>query len=54
MCIRDRRYSEDPARWGHQDESVWTGFVDFLVEAGLIDGAIDVGPAFTNELLEEP
>jgi ABC-type nitrate/sulfonate/bicarbonate transport system substrate-binding protein len=47
------RYADDPDAWGHQEEEVWTGFVDFLVEAGLIEEAIDVEPAFTNEFLPE-
>ncbi len=42
------RYSDDPARWGHQDPAVWRRFVRFLVDAGLIEDPIDIGEAFTN------
>ncbi|MDQ6696103.1 MAG: ABC transporter substrate-binding protein [Actinomycetota bacterium] len=45
------RYAADPARWGHQDRQVWTRFVAFLRESGLIDRPIDVDQAFTNRFL---
>ncbi len=45
------RYSEDPERWGQMDEERWTEFVDFLVDAGLIDEPIDVEAAYTNRFL---
>ena len=45
------RYADDPGDWGHQDQKVWTGFVDFLAESGLIDEPIDVKPAYTNRFL---
>ncbi len=47
------RYSEDPAAWGQMDQGRWTEFVDFLVEAGLIEEAIDVDAAYTNQFLKE-
>lgn len=49
-----KRYAEDPERWGRQEASVWDDFTGFLVEAGLIDEAIDVDAAFTNEFLPGP
>lgn len=45
------RYAEDPAAWGHQEASVWDGFADFLLEAGLIEQPIEVDQAWTNEFL---
>jgi ABC-type nitrate/sulfonate/bicarbonate transport system substrate-binding protein len=45
------QYASDPASWGHQDETVWTTFDQFLVDAGLIETGIDVESAFTNEFL---
>ena len=45
------RYADDPARWGHQDRTIWTRFVAFLRQAGIIDTTIDVDRAFTNRFL---
>lgn len=45
------RYAEDPQAWGEMDAERWTTFVDFLVEAGLIEEAIDVDAAYTNAYL---
>ncbi len=47
------RYAEDPDRWGQMTEERWTAFVDFLVDAGLIDEPIDVDQAFTNQFLPQ-
>ncbi|HXH59532.1 ABC transporter substrate-binding protein [Iamia sp.] len=47
------RYAEDPAAWGRMETERWTEFVDFLVDAELIDEPIDVEPAFTNRFLGE-
>jgi ABC-type nitrate/sulfonate/bicarbonate transport system substrate-binding protein len=45
------RFAEDPGRWGRQETAVWERFVEFLVDAGLIEEPIEVGPAFTNRFL---
>lgn len=45
------RYSEDPEAWGRQDAAVWDEFSAFLLDAGLIEEAIDVDAAWTNEHL---
>jgi ABC-type nitrate/sulfonate/bicarbonate transport system substrate-binding protein len=47
------RFVDEGRQWGLQDEEIWTEFVDFLVEAGLIDDTIDVPSAYTNEFLPE-
>lgn len=46
-------YVDEGRQWGLQDQETWTGFVDFLVEAGLIDAAIDVEAAYSNAFLPE-
>ncbi|CAN5572253.1 ABC transporter substrate-binding protein [soil metagenome] len=47
------RYADDSARWGHQEPGVWADFTDFLVDAGLIEEAIDTDDAFTNQFLPD-
>jgi ABC-type nitrate/sulfonate/bicarbonate transport system substrate-binding protein len=47
------RYTDDPAKWGHQDRRVWTRFAGFLQRAGLIDHPIDVDTAFTNRFVPD-
>ncbi len=47
------RYTDDPSRWGVQDRRVWTRFVAFLRQAGLVDKPIDVGRAYTNRFLPD-
>ena len=47
------RYTDDPAKWGHEDRAVWTRFARFLQQAGLIEHPIDVGAAFTNRFLPD-
>ncbi len=37
--------------WGVMDEAVWDEFATFLVDAGLLEGEIDPGAAWTNDLL---
>jgi ABC-type nitrate/sulfonate/bicarbonate transport system substrate-binding protein len=48
------RYADDADSWGQQDAAVWDGFADFLLEAGLIESAIEVDDAWTNEFLPSP
>lgn len=45
------RYQADATRWGEQQESVWQGYTDWMVEYGILAEAISAGDAFTNELL---
>jgi ABC-type nitrate/sulfonate/bicarbonate transport system permease component/ABC-type nitrate/sulfonate/bicarbonate transport system substrate-binding protein len=45
------RFALDGEPWGIQDEEVWREFADFVAEAGLTEGSVDVGEAFTNDLL---
>jgi ABC-type nitrate/sulfonate/bicarbonate transport system substrate-binding protein len=48
------RYAADPAAWGQQRAEVWDRFAAFLVDAGLLEGDVDVAAAWTNEHLPEP
>jgi len=41
----------DGAGWGQQQNSVWVEFEAFLREAALIESAVDVAEAYTNEFL---
>lgn len=45
------RFADEGAPWGVEDAQVWSDFGDFLVEAGLLEEAIDTDAAFTNEFL---
>lgn len=45
------RYAEDPGQWGRMDAAVWTRFMGFLDEAGLIEEPIDADEAYTNNFL---
>jgi ABC-type nitrate/sulfonate/bicarbonate transport system substrate-binding protein len=45
------KYVDEGREWGLQDEDIWTEFVAFLLEAGLIEEEIDVEAAYTNEFL---
>jgi hypothetical protein len=46
------QYAADAPQWGHQRAEVWTTFVDFLVEAELLDEApADLDMLYTNEFL---
>lgn len=46
-------YTDDPARWGWQDKSVWTSMTKFLTANRIIDGKVDVNTAFSNAFLGE-
>jgi len=46
-----KEYQADADQWGHQKESVWTNYQNWLYERELIEGLIDVDKAFTNEFL---
>ena len=45
------RYVDRGRQWGLQDREIWVRFETFLREAGLYDKRVDVGPAYTNDLL---
>lgn len=45
------QYASDPDAWGHQRDEVWTGFVGFLVDAGLLEETIDIPAAYSNAFL---
>lgn len=45
------RYASEPDAWGRQDAEVWDRFAAFLLDAGLIEEAIDVDAAWTNDHL---
>jgi ABC-type nitrate/sulfonate/bicarbonate transport system substrate-binding protein len=44
------RYAPDGA-WGVQEATVWQDFTDFLADAGIVGGDIDIDAAWTNDLL---
>jgi ABC-type nitrate/sulfonate/bicarbonate transport system substrate-binding protein len=48
------QYASDPEVWGRQDADTWARFVDFLVEAGLVEEGVDVEASYTNEFLPGP
>ena len=43
------RFVEPGRPWGHQEAEVWEEFGAFLVEAGLLDEAVDTDAAFTDD-----
>ncbi len=45
------KYVDSGRKWGLQDEAIWTGFVKFLKDSGLIEKEIDVKSAYTNDFL---
>ncbi|MBL8775606.1 MAG: ABC transporter substrate-binding protein [Acidimicrobiales bacterium] len=45
------RFAEEGAPWGVQEAQVWSDFGDFLVDAGLLEEALDTDAAFTDEFL---
>ena len=47
------KFMEDTDRWGEMKQSVWDGYTDFMVEAGLLDAPIDANDLFTNDFLPE-
>lgn len=44
-------YQAEAPRWGEQKESVWQGYVDWMVEHGILSAPIPVADAFTNKFL---
>lgn len=47
------RYQDDAPRWGEQKREVWQNYMDWLLERDLLEKAIDVDQAFTNDYLPE-
>ncbi|MGM8364817.1 ABC transporter substrate-binding protein [Virgibacillus sp. W0181] len=47
------RYQDDAERFGIQEQERWQKFADFLLDNEIIDEAVDVDKAFTNEFLPE-
>ncbi len=47
------RYQGDAPRWGEQKQEVWENYMNWLLEHDLLEKAIDVDQAFTNEYLPE-
>ncbi len=47
------RYADDPAKWGHQDLSVWNHMAKFVQESGMTKKAIDPKAAYTTRFLPE-
>jgi len=45
------RYTDDAPRWGEMKKEVWDNYTAFMVEAGLIEAAVDSNRAFTNDYL---
>lgn len=41
----------DGNKWGHQQSSVWAEYTAWLVDAGVLDAAIDTDAAFSNDYL---
>jgi ABC-type nitrate/sulfonate/bicarbonate transport system substrate-binding protein len=44
-------YQAEAPRWGEQKESVWRGYVDWMVEHDILTAPISVSDAFTNKFL---
>ncbi len=47
------RYVEDPAQWGHIDETRWNLFYQWLYDNDLVEVDLTQGNYFTNEFLGE-
>src|SRR5690606_20387997 len=47
------RYQDDAEQFGIQEQDRWQKFADFLLENKIIDEAVDVDQAFTNEFLPD-
>ncbi len=45
------RYVDSGRAWGLQDEAIWTGFQQFLLDSKIIAKPIDLKAAYTNEFL---
>ncbi|MFW5433326.1 ABC transporter substrate-binding protein [Paenibacillus apiarius] len=45
------KYQEDAARWGEQKREVWDNYMNWLLDHKLMEKAIDVDKAYTNDFL---
>lgn len=45
------KYQDDSPQWGVQKESVWTNYMNFLVDNQVIRSQFEVDEAFTNDFL---
>jgi len=45
------RFMDEGRDWGRQDSRIWTGFEEFLREAGLTENEVDLTGAWTNDFL---
>ncbi|UHA75573.1 ABC transporter substrate-binding protein [Paenibacillus sp. 481] len=45
------KYKDDAPRWGEQKRSVWDNYMNWLLQHKLLEQAIDVDKAFTNDFL---
>lgn len=45
------RYRDDAPRWGQQSRQVWADYAAWMLDNGILEQAIDVDVAFTNEFL---
>lgn len=44
-------YKADASRWGEQKQSVWQGYIDWMVQNKILKAPITASDAFTNEFL---
>jgi len=47
------RYQDDAPRWGEQKATVWSDYMEWMFEQGVLEGRIDTEAAYTNEFLPE-
>lgn len=45
------KYQDDSPQWGVMKDSVWEGYMDFMVENGLIEKAVPAEDCYTNQFL---
>ena len=45
------KYVKQGQPWGLQDRAVWTRFEEFLRKSGLLEKAVEVDKAFTNDFI---
>ena len=44
-------YKAEAPRWGEQKESVWSGYINFMVKNGILKSSVSATDAFTNKFL---
>ncbi|WP_019420989.1 ABC transporter substrate-binding protein [Paenibacillus sp. OSY-SE] len=45
------KYQDDAARWGEQKREVWDNYMNWLLDHKLMEKAIDIDKAYTNDFL---